>query len=146
MRQRLARGGGASAIKSARSNYDEVSNSRPGGRVNTKDELREVLLRRLRGDEPREETTEQLRSASRQSMNRAGEEQHFREESPAVVHNIDANNRERIDDGHLQGRWDEKLRSLQTEKSQLEKILMDRDAELAALRQKESSLSSGCDK
>ena len=42
--------------------------------------------------------------------------------------------------------WDEKLKTLQREKSQLEQALLDRDAELAALKQKENSLSVGCDK
>ena len=53
------------------------------------------------------------------------------------------------DDGYQarsNDRWDVKLKTLQSEKSQLEQALLQRDAELAALKQKENSLSSGCDK
>ena len=132
MRRRLARNGHTSAARG----FEDEPNVRNGGKA--KDELREILLRRLRGVEGGD-SPQQNRSASRQSRDRSPGNHTAVAGENAIVADI-------VGESQSQGRWDEKLKSLQLEKSQLEKALLERDAELAALRQKETSLTSGCDK
>ena len=114
-----------------------------------KDELRELLLRRLRGNERNQEPSASRASAIPSSLpamtvpfNHAPL---ARTSSPDVASLRRSTESERGDEQRAAG-WDEKLKTLQNEKGQLEKALLERDAELAALRQKENSLSVGCDK
>ena len=110
----------------------------PGQRNDTKDELREILLRRLRGDDsgdPRRNESRAATTAQTADTDTADDDDNARvETATAQVANKTA-------DG-----WIEKLKSVQIEKSQLEKALLERDAEIAALRQKENALTDGCEK
>ena len=81
---------GASAIKTARSNYEKDGWSVGGG--SAKEELRDVLLRRLRGDEHGEDI-EPTRSTSTQSAY----QQSRRTVESATLNETDAKDQERTE-------------------------------------------------
>ena len=115
-----------------------------------KDELRELLLRRLRGNDKNQEPSlsrvTAISSAASPALTVPFDRVPMaRTSSPDAAYLRRSTESERGEEQRTAG-WDEKLKTLQNEKSQLEKALLERDAELAALRQKENSLSVGCDK